>query len=286
MNIATGIVACVLLATSPAPQQERESNGAASTSRPARAKPLAFSDATEPKGATFLRSAPGDDYLKRLRTQFELDVVVAGEKSDYGRVRAICEWARHRWEHNGDNQPEKSDPISILEEAAAEGKRFRCVEYAIVVDGALESLGIRARVLGLKTADVETRERGAGHVVAEAYLADKKKWVMIDGQFDVIPTLGGEPLNAVELQRALAKDARGLGVVTRSDADADTYFAWVAPYLFYFDTTFDGRFGVERAPGKLMLVPIGAKDPTVFQRKWPIGDVTYTHSVATFYAAP
>ena len=249
------------------------------------AKRLQFSDAPDPKPATFRRSDPDDAYLEKLRTQFELEDAVAGEETDYGRVRAICEWVRRRWEHNGDNEPKKSDPISILEEAA-QGKRFRCVEYAIVVHGALQSLGIPSRVLALKTEDVETRPSGAGHVVAEAYLAEKRKWIMIDGQFDVIPTLAGEPLNAVELQRALASGSKKLGVDSMSGTKADAWFKWVAPYLYYFDTSLDSRFGVARSPGALMLVPIGAKNPTVFQGKRPISNMTFTNSLATFYASP
>ena len=249
------------------------------------AKKLEFSEKPDPQKVAFRRSDADDPYLGKLRTQFELEDVVAGDESDYARVRSICEWVRGRWEHNGDNEPKKSDPISILEEAAG-GKRFRCVEYAIVVAGALEAIGIPARVLALKTEDVETRPSGAGHVVAEAWLAEKKKWILIDGQFDVIPTLDGEPLNAVELQRALAAKKKGLGVDSLSGTKAENWFRWVAPYLYYFDTAFDRRHGVTRSPGALMLVPIGAKNPTVFQVKYPISNMTYTGSVPTFYAKP
>lgn len=232
----------------------------------------------------FVRSTPGDSYLTRLRAEYGLDKVVAGERSDYGRLRAVSRWVRSRWEHNGSNEPQKPDPISILREAA-EGKRFRCVEYALVLSAALNSIGIPARVLALKTEDAETRESGAGHVVAEAYLSDRGKWVMVDGQWDVIPTLRGRPLNAVELQRALSRRQRGLGVDSLSGADAAEYFAWVAPYLFYFDTKFDSRYEGARQTQSLMLVPVGAKQPTVFQRKWPLRMV-YTHSVRAFYPKP
>ncbi len=58
------------------------------------------------------------------------------------------------------------------------------------------------------------------------------------------------------------------------------------PYLFYFDACIDSRHGVDRAPQRLMLVPVGAKRPTAFQRTIPLGNMIYTHSVATFYAVP
>lgn len=245
---------------------------------------LEFTNEKVKPPVAFVRSMPGDAYLTRLRTAYALDKVVAGEKSDYGKVRAVSRWVRSRWEHNGSNEPRKPDPISILQEAA-EGKRFRCVEYSVVLSAALNSLGIPARVLGLKTEDAETRESGAGHVVTEAYLADVKKWLMVDGQWDVIPTLKGKPLHAVELQRALSRQDKGLSVDSLSGAQAEKYFAWVAPYLFYFDTKLDSRFEGASPSQSLMLVPVGAKEPTVFQRKWPLRMV-YTHSLRAFYPKP
>ena len=224
-------------------------------------------------------------YLTELRTDYQLAGVVAQAATDFERIRAISRWVRQRWEHNGDNVATPSDPISILEQAAA-GTRFRCVEYSIVLAGALQSLGIPARVVGLKTADVETRASGAGHVVAEAYVADRQKWVMVDGQWDAIPMLNGTPLNAVEFQHALATGDPALTVESISQTNANAYFAWVAPYLFYFDAAIDQRVGVTRAAGSLMLVPIGAKNPTVFQRTNSIGAMTYTNNVDAFYSVP
>ena len=105
---------------------------------------------------------------------------------------------------------------------------------------------------------------------------------MVDGQWDVIQTLKGEPLGAVEFQRAPARGAKGLGVDTFSDVKADGYYGWGAPYLFYFITKFDCRYGVQASRKELVLVPVGAKEPKVVQRKWPIGDVVYTNSLRAF----
>jgi transglutaminase-like putative cysteine protease len=244
---------------------------------------LRFTDDAE--AHEFYFSPHDEPYLQKLRTQYKLDEVVAGAASDYEKVRAISRWVRGRWRHNGRSQPSRSDPISILEEAA-QGKQFRCVEYSIVASGALNALDIRSRLLALKTADVETRKSGAGHVVVEAFLHDLNRWIMIDAQWDVIPVLDGKPLNAVELQRALAARAPGLGVDSRSAVDAREYFDWVEKYLFYFDVRFDQRFGQTRGRGVLMLVPVGAKEPTLFQRNSPISGITYTRSVRAFYATP
>lgn len=245
------------------------------------ARSLKFTDERVTLPFAFQTSTPDDPYLKRLRDEYALAELVKDKRGDYEKVRAVSRWVRTRWEHNGSNMPEKPDPISILEEAK-QGKRFRCVEYSAVLAAALNAVGVRARVLSLLTEDVETRESGAAHVVAEAYLSDKKKWVMVDGQWDVIPTLKGKPLGAVEFQRALAKHEKGLGVDTFSDVKAVGYFEWVAPYLFYFITKFDGRYGVSVSRKELVLVPVGAKEPKIVQRKWPIGDVLYTNSLRAF----
>ncbi len=64
------------------------------------------------------------------------------------------------------------------------------------------------------------------------------------------------------------------------------FLAWIDKYLFYFETQFDNReLGVE-GKARLLLVPFGAPEPTVFQRKWPMKDVTYTHSAKAFYSVP
>jgi hypothetical protein len=249
------------------------------------ARPLKFSKESERLPLPFQRSEPDTPYLTKLRTEYGLSNIVAGKKSDYEKVRAISKWVRSQWEHNGSNMPQKPDALSILEEAK-QGKQFRCVEYSIVLAAALNSVGIPARQLSILTEDVETRESGAAHVVAEAYLADMKKWIMVDGQWDVIPTLKGKPLGAVEFQHALAANAKGLGVDTFSGVQAKGYFEWVAPYLFYFITKFDNRYGVTANRKELVLVPIGAKEPKIVQKKWPIGDVVYTRSLPVFNAKP
>ncbi|MBI3408304.1 MAG: transglutaminase domain-containing protein [Planctomycetes bacterium] len=259
------------------------SAAAQTSSKEAQVPTLKFQDAPAAEAVKFQWCSPDDSYLKKLRTTFELDKVIAGKDSDYEKVQAICHWVRGRWEHNGNNEPKKSDPISILEEAAA-GKRFRCVEYSVVLSGALNSLGISARVLGLMTKDVETRPSGAGHVVTEAYLRDQKKWIMVDGQWDAIPTLKDRPLNAVEFQAALAKKDPDLSVYSFSKIKSDRYFPWIAPYLYYFNARLDNS-KFDQSPG-LMLVPIGEKEPTVFQKKWPIKNMTHTHSVNSFYPTP
>ncbi len=152
---------------------------------------------------------------------------------------------------------------------------------------ALSAVGIPARVLGLQRADVETARSGAGHVVAEAWLADRGKWIMVDGQWDVIPVRGQTPLNAVELQQALAARAGDLRVESLSGTSTWRYRRWIAPYLYHFLVT--PRAWVTGAPAGdsgLMLLPIGVQPPQRFQRRWAQEPYRSTRSPAEFYAPP
>ena len=235
---------------------------------------------------------PGNiTFLKQLRTEYKLDEVIKGAKNDTEKALKMMNWVHQQWKHNGSNQPSKPDALTILQEAK-DGKMFRCVEYGIVTTSALNSVGLKARTLALKTKDVETTESGAGHVVLEVYLNDLGKWVMLDSQWDAMPVLKGKPLNAVEFQNAIVNNFDQLEIKSLSGTGKRTYANWIVPYLYYFDVKFDNREGdlndqlAVNGKKSLMLVPSGAKNPTVFQKQWPINNCVYTNSMADFYAKP
>jgi hypothetical protein len=232
-------------------------------------------------------STNNDGYALQMRQQFKLDSIIQHAYTDTDRALALLNWVHRQWKHNGSNSPSKNDPISILEEAA-KGKSFRCVEYGIVLAGCLNAVGLNARVLGLKTRDVETTKSGAGHVVTEVYLADIGKWAYLDGQWDVMPILEGIPLNVVEFQKAITHNYEKLEIASGSNVAKLAYVNWIYPYLYYFDAPFDSRLNTDdkqKIDGKssLMLVPIGAKEPKVFQKLFPIINCLYTNSVTDFY---
>lgn len=224
--------------------------------------------------------------LARLRADYRLDAVLAGATDDLDRVRRMCAWTRSRWRHNGSNEPSSGDPLTILAEAGA-GRRFRCVEYAEVLAAALSACGVPARVLGLQRADVEAARSGAGHVAAEAWLADQGRWVYVDGQWDVIAQVGGRPVNAVELRDAIAASSPTLAAIGFSGKPRGGFVRWIGPYLHFF--VVHNRRWTTGAPTdrkELMLVPAGAAAPKVFQRRFRQTFEATTDSPATFYAAP
>lgn len=231
-------------------------------------------------------------YLQRLRTDYSLDSITAPAKNDIERVQLVSSWVHNLWQHDGYNQPAKNDALYILEEVK-KGERFRCVEYGIVTTACLNALDLPSRTLSLKTKDAETTPSGAGHVVMEVFLKDMKKWIMVDPQMDAIPFSEGVPLNAVEFQKVMT-DKKEL-TVESSDPEFSQaqYEAWIYPYLYYFSYPFDNRENmpadkVIRYKGKtqIMLVPKGAKNPTVFQIKYPINNCIYTNSILDFYNIP
>jgi hypothetical protein len=122
-------------------------------------------------------------------------------------------------------------------------------------------------------------------------LNDLKKWVFIDGQFDAMPVLNGVPLNAVEFQKAIVENFDQLEIKSSAGASKYAYTNWIYPYLYYFDVKFDNRENITNmqfVDGKrsLMLIPIGAKCPSVFQIKRPLDYIKCTHSLEDFYAQP
>ncbi len=234
---------------------------------------------------------PDNSYLASLRAAYNLDEIVAGAQNDTEKALRMVNWVHKQWNHDGMNEPSRNDALTILAEAK-EGKQFRCVEYGIVTTACLNAIGLPARTMGLKTKDVETTEFGAGHVLLEVYLPDLQKWVLLDGQFDVMPVLNNVPLNAVEFQQAIANNYDKLEIRSLSGANKAQYVNWVYPYLYYFDVKFDNREGIalkrETVDSKqsLMLVPVGAKAPTIFQKVRPMNYLKYTNSIVDLYQAP
>ena len=233
----------------------------------------------------FIFSSPDSAYLTRFREMFGLASVIAPESTDLGRARALCRWVYFRLEHDGRQTFGSTDAFDILQAAQA-GESVQCVEYGLVLATAFNAVGIPARPLYLKAANVQTKASAAGHALAEAWLPDQGKWVMVDAQADIIPMLGSIPLNALELQQALLARRPELTALSSTKSPPRSYFRWVKQYLYYFDTTPDNRYGIRKSLTGLMLVPVGARKPTIFQRTTRIRNMRYTHSATTFYAPP
>ncbi|AXG71429.1 hypothetical protein KORDIASMS9_03686 [Kordia sp. SMS9] len=233
------------------------------------------------------------DYLENLKKAYPL--TLSNASNDTEKVLQVLHWTNNRWKHSGNNSPKKNDAISILQEAEA-GGRFPCFAYAIVLRDQLNALGFKARTVYLKTADAKTRKNPPGHVATEVYLNDLQKWVFIDGQFDVMPSLDGVPLNAVEFQHAISTNFDKFELLSLAAEKTKTskigYVNFVNDYLFYLDTTLDNRYHPDSrhlVDGKasLMLVPSGAENlDHINFWEMDVNYCKYTTSANTFYAKP
>ncbi|MEM9921346.1 MAG: hypothetical protein AAF990_24815 [Bacteroidota bacterium] len=232
--------------------------------------------------------------LITLLSLYDLDKIAEGEGGEMDKILQLLQWTNSRWQHSGSNKPSKSNTLTILKEAES-GKKFRCVEYGIVLKSVLASNDFKARTLSLKTKDVEKVRLGAGHVLTEAWSNAYNKWFMLDAQFNIVPVQESVPLNAVELQKAIIENADFQLVDSKGEVSPKRrkkYLNFVSHYLYYFDYKFDQREIAYDSLFKvndhavLMLVPIGAKSPSVFQRKYEMDFVEYTHSLNDFYRRP
>jgi hypothetical protein len=236
----------------------------------------------------------GNLFLRQLREEYNLLELIKDCPTDLKKLFEIVNWTSKQWKHSGQNTPSANDALTILKEAS-EGKRFRCVEYGIVLCSALNSIGLKARVLALKTKTVETEKYGAGHVLTEVFLQDFGKWTIADGQFNLVPFSNGKPLNAIEFQDVIVtgkeiKLCNLNGLV--SQKLKNKYLNFVPRYLYYFDVPFDNRQGTVsnkikiKDKTRLMLVPYGSKNPEIFQINEKIDYCIYTNSIRDFYKIP
>jgi hypothetical protein len=248
-------------------------------------KPLHFERTPDAAALEFSYGLIDDVYLETMRDRYGIDRVVQGKATDLERAQAVCLWVYNRLEHDGHAALTITDPMAILQEAQLRNPT-QCVGFGIVLAAALQSIGIPARPLYLKAADCETSASASGHAATEAWLSEQQKWVLIDAQWDIIPMLGDTPLNAVELQQAITDNNPNLTYLTSIGTKGKFYFRWLKRMLYYFDTPLDNRYGVDKSTAELMLVPVGAKKPKVFQRTTALHNMHYTSSVASFYAEP
>ncbi len=227
-----------------------------------------------------------DSFTERFKNFARIEKLLLATNNDYEKTKIITDWVHNQWEHNGINEPTVAEPIQILTEAR-QGKKFRCVEYSIVLHAALGCYGIKSRVLGLRTSDVETRQLGAGHVVVESYLESLGKWVLFDPQLNVHAKKNGVPLNAVELQHELLSSFKDVKMyILNSLLDngfKEEYSDWLCKYLYYFHTDKQSVFPPKYPRYQVVLMPIDAKIPTKFQGSPIKENLLPTNSYKAFY---
>ncbi len=143
---------------------------------------------------------------KELRDTWRLKEVIAGKKSELEQQLALAAWVHDRWEHAGATEPSRPEARTILAEAA-QGKRFRCVEYSITLAETLQAVGFPARVVGLSR-DGVSHGVGKGHVITEVWNNELGRWIVIDGQNNGTWRRNEAILNAAEVRALLIAGKR------------------------------------------------------------------------------
>jgi len=153
--------------------------------------------------------------LRTLRERYRLDEVIAGAPSDLERVIRLRHWVKSRWDHEQPITSPLWDALYMLERAEKNIEYFYCVHYSVTYMQCCLSLGIPARLInlhqGIGPADFDRRRaifEPPGipvfeHVVNEVWLDDLGRWAMMDVDFDIHYERDGNPLNALEIHRAL-----------------------------------------------------------------------------------
>ena len=225
-------------------------------------------------------------FVENFRTFANIEKLLQGINKDYEKAILITNWVHNQWKHNGINEPSVAEPIQILKEAKL-GKKFRCVEYSIVLHAALNCYGVKSRVLYLRPHDVETRPFGAGHVVVECYLENMGKWALFDPQVNIHFEKNGIPLNAVELQRELNTSSEDVLMLVSNARLAKRlktrYSKWICKYLYYFHTDQVAVFPPKYPRTQIVLMPLNAKAPAKFQGSAIREKIIPTNSYKAFY---
>ena len=233
---------------------------------------LAFDAALATDPVRMKRPATNSETLRTLRETYKLDAIVAGAADDLDRIRRMCRWVHARTSHQGWDGDLPSDALGLLQ-VAEKGGQWRCVEYGTVLAGCLNAVGIPARQVGGRARDAETIAVGAGHVFAEAWIADRQRWMFVDAQMDIVGLdSDGTPMNSVEFRNSLSRPTPPI-----------PYPLGLAFCMNYFVTGFEAADGTRTS---IMLGPIGSKMPTKFQRVLSRAPDRFTHRLADMYAPP
>lgn len=238
----------------------------------------------------FTYSEPNHPVLVELKNLVNIDLSSVNDEIE--KIKILCGYAHTLFPHDGMNEPSSFDPITIINEAK-QGQSFRCVEYSFIAACLCWAYGIKARTLSLKTSDVETREYGAGHVVIEFWSVENSKWILVDVEAGCLFFCNDMFLSGLEIGNAIENNldiklVHVNGSIAPNEENIKQYIEWMRQYMYFYDTMLCQIYTTnqENNPLKdkrIMLVPIGVKNPTVFQNILPIKNTLYTHCVKDFY---
>ena len=166
---------------------------------------LRLAEGADPEPPPVVFEDPADPRLAALRQQ--LPPAALEQRPDLERVRILSAWLAESWEHTNSARGFPYAPWDAATIAAWGGARqghdgrrpvAMCVHYAVALASACQAVGLAARCAAL----TGSLHGGDGHFVAEVWLDEWVKWVMVDPNSDAICWRDGVPLSIEEIQRA------------------------------------------------------------------------------------
>jgi hypothetical protein len=171
-------------------------------------------------------------------------------KKEVDQIKYSLKWVSEQWKHDGMNQPPKSfTALDVLKKVHGEGKRYRCVEYGLVLSEVLQAFGYLTRKVALKSNDVAYGGFGQGHVAMEVWSNDLSKWIFLDPQFGGFVTHENKILNVYEIykykKRGKWKDLKAEFVNKVTNEERSEYKKFLKNYLgFMTVSSGKGKIGV------------------------------------------
>ncbi|RXZ82784.1 transglutaminase domain-containing protein [Paenibacillaceae bacterium] len=218
------------------------------------------------------------DYLVNLKREYGLEELIHTHSDDFSKVKSLCDWAHHKLFYTpAGYESTLMDPDNIIREAKIKKIGFRCIEFAIVLNGLINSIGIVSRIVFLHKKAMEKLIGGATHAVVEAFLPSSGKWALFDAAYNQHVLLNNVPLNCYET------------LLNYKNVEASSYVSSIHKYLYYFESYYDNHVFIADHhvdSKKIMLVTGGEHEPRVYQRVHPLINVDVTFNPDNFYIIP
>lgn len=150
---------------------------------------------------------PHHPLSRRLRKEYGLEEVIAGGQTEMEKFLLLKEWVRVKMIRHGwnfkllDKTPENA--LGMLG-ALENGTLFICGYHAFVFKQCCEALGYPARSINLSRLHAEfpyERKQNIGHVVAEVWSNERRKWIVFDCDANVHYEMEEVALSAAEVCR-------------------------------------------------------------------------------------
>jgi hypothetical protein len=153
----------------------------------------------------FAFDSPKHPKIVQLRSEYKLNDVVAGAKTDLERAIKLKNWTARALKFGTPAPDVFSDWSAVaLLERAKKGQVVWCGQAAMVFQQACLAMGVPARFL-----ELGRPENPACHFTTEVYLREHSKWAVIDATplpaFDLYYTVDGVPQTALEMHNHVVR---------------------------------------------------------------------------------